>query len=379
MTYDYDIALSFAGEQRDFVRDIAKILNDNYQLKVFFDEFEESNLWGKNLYDYLYEIYSKKAKYVMIFVSKEYRDKIWTNHERQASQERALKEKNEYILPVKFDDTSIPGLSETIAYLDAINHSPYDIAILFAKKFGLHEKKRWFGVWERESFSNAVSGELQIYDVRDNGFYFNLTVMHGSHMGDFEQKFAKFVDKNKAVFTIQDDNEICKLEFIKLNENILIQETNCTYYHGMRAYFDGKYSLKKDFFYYLSDEINLNDTVLSKIYTLLGNCFEEYLNCFSDYWIEYEGKRKILFGKVPGMYPYYNAILVLDDNNVRGAFVNVNLNENDANDIIYWFSSDNKIDQSVLEFKDKENQFSTYELKQLRVDQCQKNILIDDV
>ena len=373
MIYEYDVALSFAGEQREFVREVAKILYENYQLKVFFDEFEESNLWGKNLYEYLYEIYSKKAKYVIIFVSREYKEKIWTNHERQASQERALKEKNEYILPIRFDDTAIPGLAETIAYIDATKYSPYDIAILFAKKYGIDEKARWFGTWERESFSNAVSGTLEIYNVNHNGFYFNLLVVHGSHIGEFEQEYATFIDKNKAIFTIQDSDEICKLEFIKLNENILIQESNCMYYHGMRAYFDGKYSLKKDFFYYLSDEININDNILSKIYSLLGACFEEYLNCFSDYWIEAENNRKIIFGKVPGMYQYYNAILILDNDNVRGSFINVNLNSNDEDKIIYWFSSDNILDKRIIDFKNEESQFNTYGKTQFKTEMCNKS------
>ena len=374
MIYEYDVALSFAGEQREFVREVAKILHENYQLKVFFDEFEESNLWGKNLYEYLYEIYSKKAKYVIIFVSREYKEKIWTNHERQASQERALKEKNEYILPVRFDDTAIPGLAETIAYIDATKYSPYDIAILFAKKYGIDEKARWFGIWKRESFSNAVSGTLEIYNVNHDGFYFNLLVVHGSHIGEFEQEYAKFIDKNKAIFTIKDIDEICKLEFIKLNENILIQESNCTYYHGMRAYFDGKYSLKKDFFYYLFEEININDNTLSKIYSLLGECFEEYLNCFSDYWVETENNRKIIFGKVPGMYPYYNAILILDDDNVRGSFINVNLNNNNEDKIIYWFSSDNILDRRITEFRNKQKQFNTYEIIQFKKEMCNKSL-----
>lgn len=215
---------------------------------------------------------------------------------------------------------------------------------------------------------------MEIYAVNQKGFYFNLLVVHGSHIGEFEEEYAKFVDKNRAVFTIQDNDEICKLEFIKLNENILIQESNCIYYHGMRAYFDGKYSLKKDFFYYLSDEININDNTLSKIYSLLDTCFEEYLNCFSDYWVETENSRKIIFGKVPGMYPYYNAILILDDDNVRGSFINVNLNNNDEDKIIYWFSSDNILDKRIINFKNEESQFNNFKITQFKTEMCNKSL-----
>lgn len=41
--YEYDVALSFAGENREYVREIAKKLKAK-KLKVFYDEFEETNL-----------------------------------------------------------------------------------------------------------------------------------------------------------------------------------------------------------------------------------------------------------------------------------------------------------------------------------------------
>ena len=60
---DYEIALSFAGEDREYVDQVANLLkHDN--IKVFYDIFEEANLWGKNLYDYLCDIYQNKKNYI---------------------------------------------------------------------------------------------------------------------------------------------------------------------------------------------------------------------------------------------------------------------------------------------------------------------------
>ena len=47
--FQYDVCLSFAGEDRDYVRQVAAGLDDR-QVDVFFDEYEQVNLWGKNLY-----------------------------------------------------------------------------------------------------------------------------------------------------------------------------------------------------------------------------------------------------------------------------------------------------------------------------------------
>jgi len=355
--YEYDVALSFAGEQRDYVREVAKVLAEEYGLKVFFDEFEEDKIWGKNLYDYLYEIYSQKSKYVIIFVSKEYKEKIWTNHERQAAQEKALQLKNnEYILPVKFDDTNIPGLYSTVKYLDANLLSPYQVALSFVKKFGLKPKHRWFGVWERERIKRALRGNIEIYKVTKNGFYFNIYIYHGAHIGEFENQFAKFINPYEAISKI-DECEKCTLKFTILNQNLYIQEENCFMCHGMRAFFDGKYILKKDSFYGFE---KLNDNVLSKLYKLLN--YEGFYNfemCFSDYWEEKEENRYLLYGKVPGMFPWYNGCLILENDEIRGFFVNCDVEE----DTIFWFASDDKKDKVIDKFIKENEQFKNYKIK----------------
>lgn len=115
--FNYDVVLSFAGENRNIVEPIAKMAKEA-GISVFYDKFEEANLWGKNLYTHLSGIYNKKGKFCIIFISKEYKEKVWTTKEREAAQARALKETLEYILPIRIDDTEIPGMEDTISYLD---------------------------------------------------------------------------------------------------------------------------------------------------------------------------------------------------------------------------------------------------------------------
>jgi hypothetical protein len=115
--YEYDVALSFAGEDRPLAAQLAQCLR-RYGVRVFYDSYEQAELWGKDLYTSLHAIYSKKAQYCVIFISSSYLTKMWTIHERKAAQERALQEREiEYILPIKIDETELPGLQSTIAYL----------------------------------------------------------------------------------------------------------------------------------------------------------------------------------------------------------------------------------------------------------------------
>ncbi|WP_298610915.1 toll/interleukin-1 receptor domain-containing protein [uncultured Thiothrix sp.] len=129
----YDIALSFAGEDRQYVDQVATLLRDS-GVRVFYDHFEEANLWGKNLYDYLVDIYKSKAKYTIMFISTHYAKKLWTNHERQAMQARAFGESQEYILPARFDDTPIPGVLPTIGYISLIDLKPAEFVKTIQKK-----------------------------------------------------------------------------------------------------------------------------------------------------------------------------------------------------------------------------------------------------
>lgn len=130
---EFEIALSFAGEDRPYVDQVANLLRDK-GIRVFYDKFEESSLWGKNLYDYLTDVYTNKALYTVMFISKYYAQKSWTNLERQSMQARAFQENEEYILPARFDDTTIPGVPSTVGYLSLSNRSPADLVAHIEKK-----------------------------------------------------------------------------------------------------------------------------------------------------------------------------------------------------------------------------------------------------
>ena len=112
--FPFDVALSFAGEQRAYVEQVAETLRSAGR-SVFYDKYEAVSLWGKNLYDHFADVYQNQAKYVVMFISADYAAKAWTNHERQSAQARALREERAYILPVRFDKTEIPGLLSTVA------------------------------------------------------------------------------------------------------------------------------------------------------------------------------------------------------------------------------------------------------------------------
>lgn len=133
--YEYDVALSFAGEDREHAKKLAKLLRSG-GYKVFDDDDESAQLWGKDLYPHLSSVYKDKARYCVMFLSEHYARKLWTNHERQSAQARAFQESEEYILPVRLDDTEIPGILQTVGYLDLRSLSIVDVYQALVEKLG---------------------------------------------------------------------------------------------------------------------------------------------------------------------------------------------------------------------------------------------------
>ena len=58
--YEYDVALSFAGEDRNYVEQIAELLRSRH-IRVFYDEYMVADMWGNDLYVLLDEIYRQKV------------------------------------------------------------------------------------------------------------------------------------------------------------------------------------------------------------------------------------------------------------------------------------------------------------------------------
>ena len=113
----YDVALSFAGEDRHYAEQLARLLKLGGYL-VFYDKYEQAELWGKDLYVHLSSVYKDQADYCVMFLSQHYAQKLWAKHELESAQARAFEENQEYILPIRIDDTEIPGISPTVGYLD---------------------------------------------------------------------------------------------------------------------------------------------------------------------------------------------------------------------------------------------------------------------
>jgi len=137
----FDAALSFAGEQRDFVEKVFQLLSGK-GVSCFYDEFFRAHLWGTNLAEYLHEVYYSQSRYCIMFISHEYVTKAWPTHERRSAVAKYIEQAGarDYILPVIFDDSEVPGLQlSSIGYVDARKVTAEKVAELFLQKLKYDE------------------------------------------------------------------------------------------------------------------------------------------------------------------------------------------------------------------------------------------------
>ena len=131
--WQWDVALSFAGAQRPYVEQVASELKAR-GVRCFYDADEQIDLWGKYLAEELPTVYVEQAAAAVVFVSAEYAARDWTRLERRAALNRAVRERREYVLPARFDDTPLPGLLSDMVAVDLRGRPPQQFAAMIADK-----------------------------------------------------------------------------------------------------------------------------------------------------------------------------------------------------------------------------------------------------
>lgn len=107
---EFEIAISFAGENRALAKYIAEQLEE-IDVRVFFDEYYESNYLGKAWSREFERIFVSDSQYVVCLLDSNHRDKIWPTFERECFQKRVS---NAEVLPIYLDDSNFAGIPSDI-------------------------------------------------------------------------------------------------------------------------------------------------------------------------------------------------------------------------------------------------------------------------
>src|SRR5438094_317915 len=133
--YEFDAALSFAGEDRKHASRLARALRAQ-GYRIFYDKNFRGQLWGKDQHEYE-QLYGPKSKFVIPFVSENYTRKEWTRFEFESAKREAKNRKTDFLLPVRLDNARLFGLTDDVNYLRLGDLTMREIASEFARKCGL--------------------------------------------------------------------------------------------------------------------------------------------------------------------------------------------------------------------------------------------------
>lgn len=139
----FKVALSFSGERRAYVSEVADALKRQLPRgSVFYDKDFTAQLARPNLDTLLQRIYRHNSELVVIFLSKEYKEKDWCGLEWRAIREIIMdrKSSDHSIMFMRFDNTPIEGVFEHDGYVDLNAISPRAAANLILQRVKVNKQ-----------------------------------------------------------------------------------------------------------------------------------------------------------------------------------------------------------------------------------------------
>jgi hypothetical protein len=139
----FDVALSFPGEVRPLVEEIAHELERKLgPNSYFYDNNYVSQLARPSLDTLLQSIYSR-SKLDVVFLSADYNNKDWCGVEFRAIREIIFKRENSRVMFVKTDDGIVDGIFKTDGYIDARKFDPSKISDFICERLSLLNQSKY--------------------------------------------------------------------------------------------------------------------------------------------------------------------------------------------------------------------------------------------
>lgn len=138
--HKFKVALSFPGERRDYVSELADKLKRSLPPgSVFYDKDFTAQLARLNLDTILQRIYRSNSELVVVFVSSEYEKKEWCGLEWRAVREIIMEKRDHSLMVMRFDNTFIDGLSKLDGYIDLNEYSQDEAVNFILERIALNE------------------------------------------------------------------------------------------------------------------------------------------------------------------------------------------------------------------------------------------------
>jgi len=135
-SFEYDFAISYAGEEEYIAEGIFKSIKEQYsKYTIFLASKETTLLIGQNG-EAFFESLFLKAKQVIVILSENYKRKEWTRYEWDIIRDRNSENR---CIPIKIDNVKILGFASNFIYLPFKNNF-YEISKVCIEKLLYYER-----------------------------------------------------------------------------------------------------------------------------------------------------------------------------------------------------------------------------------------------
>ncbi|MBA4341667.1 MAG: hypothetical protein C0423_05880 [Methylibium sp.] len=141
----FQVALSFAGENRAYIEEVARALQEMLTpSSVFYDNYYIHELARPNLDTYLLGIYRDDSELIAVFLCEKYPTKDWCGLEWRAVRDMIKTRQSADIMPFVFGDfdLQIEGLLSIDGYIRVDSREPIDVAELIVKRIELRVESK---------------------------------------------------------------------------------------------------------------------------------------------------------------------------------------------------------------------------------------------
>lgn len=137
-THAFDVALSFPGEARTYVFDVAKeldrLLGPN---RCFYDNNYRGQLARPSLDLLLQDIYGKRSKLIVVFIGGDYQKKDWCGIEWSAIREIISRRNRQRIMFVRLDHGDVEGVLRNDGYVPSWDVPAMELADMIEERVAL--------------------------------------------------------------------------------------------------------------------------------------------------------------------------------------------------------------------------------------------------
>ena len=162
----FAIALSFPGERREYVEQVAKALlpafgGEKGKARIFYDDWHEGLIIGYASNRKLQKIYATDSDLIVPFYCQDYLDKKWCGVELRAIEQLIIDQEFDRVLPFRFDGVEIPSSFRTDVFLDVSKRSAEDIARLILDRYrDLHPSRLEEAAHHDDGRSAGVNADI---------------------------------------------------------------------------------------------------------------------------------------------------------------------------------------------------------------------------